>query len=171
MSLKIWDRHLIAFRVNAKSRPCVIHLLFTLPLWFHFLLLSPTLSLPATLGSFCSVNMEICSAQVPCVGCSSGWAFLLSVYLSAQMTTQLTPSSPSNFAQCVTFSIKSILTTLFKIAVCLLQTPTPPYFLLHYFLISYVYCLLSAYPILDEKLHKSKEFCSMKIRMYPPNSA
>lgn len=63
-----------------------------------------------------------------------------------------------NFAQNITFSVKSILTTLLKITMCLLPTPTAPSSLLRYLLISHVYCLLSVYPLLDDELHEGKDF-------------
>lgn len=83
---------------------------------------------------------------------------VLSSVLFLHIPIELTPSLSSNFAQNAPLSVKSIGTTRFQVAMCPLQISTAPFSLLHHFLIACVHCLLSVYPVLDDKLHEGKDF-------------
>lgn len=149
MSLTVWDRLPIASRANTAvlTRSCTVWPPLPLPLWLP----SPS-PLRPHLGLCCSVNTIglLCLGPLyglfSCLKCSSP---IFKLCPKRRFPSEVHPDHP------------------IETAMCPLHTSTPPSSLLHYFLIFYVYWLLSAYPLVDDKFHESKDFCSLTVRLYP----
>lgn len=121
----------------------------------HPPLLSFTLSTAATLES-----LLFCKHDRYALLQGFVWVVFLSVMLFLQIPCIANSFTFFNFAQNITFSVKSILTSLFKMTMCPFKPPHhhPPHSTIFLFLMCLDYCLSIPYKMIN----------SMRIRIFAP---